>query len=132
MTPAVLSASTLKGDQVVNREGEKLGSLKDLMIDLEEGRVAYAVLSRGGIGRLGEKLFAIPWELLTVDGDARQVVLDLSPDVLEDSTGFDPDNWPSFSDREWRRDIDRRFGVEDESFADVTPGDDQATPIEPV
>lgn len=111
MTPEILSSSTLIGDQVVNSEEEKLGTLKEIMIDLTEGRVAYAVLARGGFGGMGEKLFAVPWSMLRVDGDNRRVLLDVDPEVLDDSPGFDPDNWPSFTDEAWRADVDRHFGL---------------------
>ena len=46
--PQVLSASTIIGDKVLNPAGEQLGIIKELMIDLDEGNVAYAVLSFGG------------------------------------------------------------------------------------
>lgn len=109
MTRAILSSSTLTGDQVVDPSGEKLGTLRDIMIDVEAGAVAYAVLTRGGFGGLGEKLFAVPWHLLRLDGDNRRLVLDVDPEVLDDSPGFDPDNWPSFTDEAWRADVDRHF-----------------------
>ncbi|USV58492.1 PRC-barrel domain-containing protein [Aeromonas encheleia] len=44
----VLSASTLSGDDVYDPRGEKLGSIKELMLDIENGKVCYAVLSFGG------------------------------------------------------------------------------------
>lgn len=111
MTPGMLSTSTLSGDQIVDRDGDKLGTLKDLMIDLSDGHVAYAVLARGGFGGMGEKLFAVPWKMLEVDGENRRLVVNISGDVLDDSLGFDPDNWPSFTDEDWRADVDRHFGL---------------------
>lgn len=48
LTRNTLSATTLIGDDVINREGETVGSLKDIMLDLETGHVAYAVVSSGG------------------------------------------------------------------------------------
>ena len=63
----VLSASTLNGDDVYNPKGEKLGSIKELMLDIENGKVCYAVLSFGGFLSLGEKLFAVPWSARPVD-----------------------------------------------------------------
>lgn len=111
MTPVMLSSSTLTGDQVVDREGEKLGTLKDIMLDLSEGKVAYAVLARGGFGGMGEKLFAVPWTMLEVDGENKRLLLDASSEMLDDSPGFDPDNWPSFSDEAWRAGVDRHFGL---------------------
>ncbi|HSJ28813.1 MAG TPA: PRC-barrel domain-containing protein [Acidimicrobiia bacterium] len=109
--PRVLSTSTLTGDDVVNREEAKLGNLKDLMIDLDHGRIAYAVLSRGGLAGLGEKLFAVPWVLFEVDGDSHRLILDLSEDVLDNSPGFDPDHWPSFGDREWATQVHEHYGL---------------------
>jgi sporulation protein YlmC with PRC-barrel domain len=112
MTPTVLSASTLEGDDVVNPGGEKLGKLKELMIDITTGSVGYAVLSRGGVMGMGEKLFAIPWSIMTVDGDNEQIVLDVTEDFLDTAPGFDPDNWPEFSSPTWGEDIHRHYGVE--------------------
>lgn len=111
MKPAILSSSTLTGDEVVDTSGDKLGTLKDIMIEIEGGTVAYAVLARGGFGGMGVKLFAVPWRMLQVDGDNRRLVLDVDPEVLDDSPGFDPDNWPSFTDEAWRADVDRHFGL---------------------
>lgn len=110
MTPTILSSSSLTGDDIVNSAGEDLGELKDLMIDIGSGDIAYAVMSRGGFAGVGEKLFAVPWELFTVDGDNKRLVLDVSEDVLEDSTGFDPDNWPTL-DEVWHEGIHEHFGV---------------------
>jgi PRC-barrel domain len=58
----VLSASTLSQDSVRNRMNEDVGSIKEIMLDVPSGRVAYAVLSVGGFLGIGDRLFAIPWE----------------------------------------------------------------------
>ena len=92
--PHVLSASTLIGDKVLNTAGEHLGNIKELMIDLDGGLIAYAVLSFGGFLGMGDKLFAIPWEALTVDTDNHSVILDVDKEVLKNAPGFDKDNWP--------------------------------------
>jgi len=63
--PQVMAADTLEGDSVVNRQGEKLGEIRDIMIDVPSGRVGYAVLSSGGFLGMGDKLFAIPWNAFT-------------------------------------------------------------------
>jgi sporulation protein YlmC with PRC-barrel domain len=97
----VLSASTLKGDDVVNRSGEDLGKIEDLMIDLDRGRVAYAVLSFGGFLGMGDKLFAIPWEALTIDTASKRFVLNISKELLERAPGFDKNNWPDMADPAW-------------------------------
>ena len=60
----VISASKLSGGAVKNADGEKLGDIKEIMIDTQTGRVAYAVLGFGGFLGVGDKLFAIPWSAL--------------------------------------------------------------------
>ena len=50
---SILAADTLTGDKVVNRQKEDLGTIEHLMIDVEKGRVAYAVLSFGGLLGMG-------------------------------------------------------------------------------
>ena len=59
--PEVMGASTLSGDSVVDRNGDSLGEIKEIMVDVPTGRVAYAVLSFGGFLGMGDKLFAVPW-----------------------------------------------------------------------
>ena len=98
--PQFLSASTIKGDKVVNRAGEDLGKIEELMIDLEDGRVAYAVLSFGGFLGMGNKLFAIPWKALSLRPNEHSFLLNVDKEVLEKAEGFDKDNWPT-TNREW-------------------------------
>jgi sporulation protein YlmC with PRC-barrel domain len=104
-TRQTLSASSLIGDTVRNGAGEKLGEAKELMIDLPTGRIAYAVLSFGGFLGVGDKLFAVPWSALALDEENRQLVLDVSKEVLEAAPGFDKNNWPDMADPVWGRSI---------------------------
>src|SRR6266496_2533332 len=99
--PRVLSASTLKNEKVVNRAGENLGNMEDYMIDLATGRIAYCVLSFGGFLGMGDKLFAVPWNALTLDIENKCFILDASKEYLKNAPGFDKDNWPDMTDREW-------------------------------
>ena len=89
--PRVLSASTLAGDPVSNSEGEKLGKIEDFMIDLDSGRIAYAVLSFGGFLGVADKLFAIPWEALRLDTESHEFVLNVNKRALQNAPGFDKD-----------------------------------------
>ena len=92
--PLFLTARTINGDKVINTAKEHLGKIEDLMIDLENGRVAYAVLSFGGFLGLGNKLFAVPWEALSVRPHEHAFVLNVSKEILEKTEGFDKDDWP--------------------------------------
>jgi len=110
--PHVLSASTMIGTKIVNPAGEELGNLKDLMIDLDEGQVNYAVLSFGGFLGLGDKLFAIPWDALTINPEDNTFILDMNKDQLKDAPGFDKDHWPDEAQYQagWLLDIYDYYG----------------------
>ena len=101
----VLSASTLSGDDVYDPRGEKLGSIKELMLDIENGKVCYAVLSFGGFLCLGEKLFAVPWSALKVDTENKRVIMDTTEERMKNAPGFDSDHWPNMADTSWEKSI---------------------------
>jgi sporulation protein YlmC with PRC-barrel domain len=106
----VLSASTLAGDTVKNSVGQDLGKIDEIMIDIPTGRVAYAVLSFGGFLRMGNKLFAVPWDVLQIDEDQKCFILDVTKSLLENAPGFDKDDWPDMAEESWGRHIYSYYG----------------------
>jgi sporulation protein YlmC with PRC-barrel domain len=94
----ICSAARLKGDRVRNAAGENLGTIKEIAINLLSGRVAYAVLSFGGVFGIGEKLFTVPWDAVRIDEEEHEFILDMKRQTLEDAPGLDRHNWPSASD----------------------------------
>jgi hypothetical protein len=100
--PALLmSCTTPEGETVVNRSDEELGELAHLVVDVCSGKVAYAVLVRGGVFGLGERLHAVPWEAIELDPERRRYVLDVEKERLEAAPGFDDDHWPAMTDADW-------------------------------
>jgi sporulation protein YlmC with PRC-barrel domain len=110
--PQVLSASTLKGDKVRNSAGEDLGNIEEFMIDLESGRIAYAVLSFGGFLGVGSKLFAVPWPAMALDTDKHEFVLNVDKALLKNAPGFDKDHWPDMADRAWGSQVYKYYGID--------------------
>lgn len=98
MKPRILSAHSLMADRVRNTEGEHIGDLKELMIDIDTGRISYAVVAFGGLLGIGDKYFAMPWSMLKVDTDNKEIVADVSKESLENAPGFDKSDWPSGPD----------------------------------
>ena len=101
----VISASTLIGNDVFNHKGEDLGNLKDIMLDTHSGEVCYAVLSFGGFLGMGDKLFAVPWNALTLDTANKRFVLDVELERFKNAPGFDKDQWPNMAEDSWAQSI---------------------------
>jgi sporulation protein YlmC with PRC-barrel domain len=99
--PKVLAASTLKGNLVKNLDGEVLGTIEEFMIDLDNGKLAYCVLSFGGIPGAGDKLFAIPFSAMRLDTRDHTFTLDIPKERLASAPGFGKDQWPDMTDRAW-------------------------------
>ncbi|WP_139826145.1 PRC-barrel domain-containing protein [Derxia lacustris] len=109
--PRLMGADTLLGNDVYSPTDEKLGDIKEIMLDVPGGRIAYAVLSFGGFLTIGEKLFAVPWSALTLDTSAKCFRLDADKERLKDAPGFDKDHWPSMADSTWAGEVDRFYNA---------------------
>ncbi|MCA9513883.1 MAG: PRC-barrel domain-containing protein [Myxococcales bacterium] len=108
----LLSASTLTGDKVLDGKGEKIGKIDELMVDLNRGTIAYAVVSVGGFLGLGDKLFAVPFSAFTIDTDKHAAVLpSATKEVFEKAKGFDKDHWPQINDPEWGKHVHDVWGA---------------------
>ena len=105
-----MSVTSLTGDKVINARDEDLGKVEDIMLDVENGQVAYAVLSFGGFLGMGNKLFAIPWKVMRLDEARKCFVLDVDKETLKNAPGFDKDNWPDLSNQEYARSIHTHWG----------------------
>ena len=106
-----LSATSLNGTNVVNFQGKDIGHIEDMMIDLNTGRILYAVLSFGGILGIGNKLFAVPFESFSIDQKDEKFILDIDKDRLEDAPGFNKDNWPIHSDTTFQTEVYSYYNV---------------------
>jgi sporulation protein YlmC with PRC-barrel domain len=109
--PELMGAKTLIGDHVHNLQNEHLGEIKEFMLDTRTGKVAYAVLSSGGMLSLGEKLFAVPFEALTLDTANKRLTMDVPKERIENAPGFDTDHWPDMADPQWAEELHGYYGT---------------------
>ena len=109
----VSRVSKIIGTTVKDTSGEKLGDVKELVINPDTGRVVYAVVSYGGIMGMGDKLFAIPLRALTWIVDKEYYTLDLDKETLKNAPGFDKNQWPDSASK-WdqrRQEIEQFYHV---------------------
>ncbi len=109
--PELMGADTLLGNDVYNNADEDLGDIKEFMIDMATGKVAYAVLSFGGILGMGDKLFAVPWAALKLDTVNKRFTLDVTKEAMKDAPGFDKDKWPRMADATWAQGLHSFYGT---------------------
>jgi sporulation protein YlmC with PRC-barrel domain len=122
--PELMGADTLIGEDVYNHKEEKLGDIKEIMLDMRTGKVAYAVLSFGGFMGMADKLFAVPWNALRLDTSNYRFVLNVEKDMLKNAPGFDKDDWPDMADTTWMSQIHSYYGIGTQSTTTPTSAQD--------
>lgn len=108
--PEIMATDTLEGDRVLTTDDEDVGHVKDVMLDVRSGRIAYAVLASGGILGVGQTLRAIPWNALTLDTTRKCFVLSATAERVRNAPGFDKDHWPSMADPQWATPLHEYYG----------------------
>ncbi|MFW6092708.1 MAG: PRC-barrel domain-containing protein [Pseudomonadota bacterium] len=88
----VKKASELMGKTVRDDQGEELGEIDDFALDMEQGKLAYVVLSTGGMFQ--EKLVGIPASALQSDPQTEEFIASVSQQELEQAQELPEDNWP--------------------------------------
>jgi len=99
----LIAADKVKGTNVYDQAGDKLGSVDDIMIDKVSGRAIYAVMSFGGFLGMGENYYPLPWATLKYDTLKGGYVVNLDRRQLEGAPYYNRG-----SDFEWTPDYGRR------------------------
>ena len=106
-TDGLIASDKVEGTAVYNREGERLGTVYNFMVDKVSGQVAYAVMSFGGFLGLGESYHPLPWSLLTYNTKLGGYVVDLDKDRLQDAPSYAGEG-PAW-DRTYGKSIDKYY-----------------------
>ena len=110
-TDRLIASNKVEGTAVYNRQGERLGSVYNFMVDKRSGQVEYAVLSFGGFLGIGEDYYPLPWKALTYDTALGGYVVDLDKDRLRNAPNHAASDNPDWRDPDYGRRIDDYYGV---------------------
>ena len=106
----LIAAERVNGTDVYNLQGDKLGTVEDIMIDKVSGRAIYAVMSFGGFLGIGEKHHPLPWSTLKYDERQGGYVVGLDKKILEGAPTFDHSEEFSWTP-DYGRQVDKYYGV---------------------
>lgn len=83
MKPETRRASMIFDGLVRNGRGEQLGRIEDLVLDLEDGRIEYALLALDERGSAGaRRVVTVPWSSLHKEDSGQSFVLEVSRGTL--------------------------------------------------
>jgi sporulation protein YlmC with PRC-barrel domain len=98
--------------QVKSPQGEDLGKIEEIIIDMEVGRVAYAILSFGGFLGVGNKWVPVPWDALALHPDEKVLVLNIDKEKIQKAPNFEPATLPDLANRQWGAVIHSYYGYQ--------------------
>jgi sporulation protein YlmC with PRC-barrel domain len=106
----ILTATSIIGDGIENLQGEHLGKIKDIMLDIHQGHIIYIVIQYGGFLGIGEKLFAIPVQAIELDQVKQKFILDIDKELFEKAPGFDQHHWPATNSHDYFQGVGSFWG----------------------
>lgn len=103
-----IRASKVKGTNVYNTAGDKIGHVEDVILDKQSNRILFAALGFGGLLGMGEKYAPVPWSMLDYDEDKNGYVVPISEEQIKKSPAYelkdltkDDANYGEISDRSY-------------------------------
>jgi len=112
-TVDLIASNKVEGTAVYDRNGDRLGTIYNFMVDKVNGQVEYAVLSFGGLFGLGSDYYPLPWDRLTYDDELGGYQIDLVKEDLEEAPRYSADQEPAYN-RDFNERIDTFY---DRDFA---------------
>jgi len=105
----LISAERVQGTPVFDRGGEKVGHIEDVMLDKKSGKVAYAIMSHGGILGAGERFNPIPWPMLYYDVEKGGYVVSVDKAQMEGAPTLDQTQ--IYGDDAWQEVVHSHYGA---------------------
>lgn len=84
---------------VWNQNGEEIGEVKDMVIDVDNAKISYVIVGTGGFLSVGEKEVVVPWDMLQIQSGAGSAT-----GGQENAFIFqgDTDAFNNFPDMDWK------------------------------
>jgi hypothetical protein len=86
---ALAGADTIVGAAIHDRQGQQIGDVRSVVLDVPQGAIAYAVVGIGGFLGVGERNVAVPWDRLEPSAQPNAFILDVDRQTLERAPPLD-------------------------------------------
>ncbi|MBA3477819.1 MAG: PRC-barrel domain-containing protein [Lautropia sp.] len=108
-SPRLISSSKVQGTEVYGASGDHVGEIDHLMIERVSGRVAYAVMSFGGILGMGKAFYPIPWNALKYDTALDGYRTDVTRDQVESAPAYTGGETFDWSNEDWNSRVHEHY-----------------------
>lgn len=102
-TSRLIASNKVEGTAVYGRDGRRLGSIYNFMVDKRAGKVEYAVMTYGGFLGMGTRYYPLPWDILSYDTRLGGYRVEMVERDLERAPSFGRHDEPEFDTSYGRR-----------------------------
>lgn len=92
---------------IATPEGREIGEVKDFILNLDAGRIAYVIGAFNQSAQFRNKLFVIPWGIVKLDSEQTMFTLVGDGAALEGAPNFSPTAWPDRPLSQWTSIVDK-------------------------
>lgn len=97
-------ASQLMQFNLVGQTNQNIGTVEDIVVNMQDATVTYVAINFSGALGTGEKVFAVPYDEVWYNLNRQTVTIyNLNQQAMEQNSGIDPQNWPETADTSWNR-----------------------------
>jgi sporulation protein YlmC with PRC-barrel domain len=80
---SAITARKVLNTPVYDTSGQRIGELKDVVLEKTTNNIMFAVVGFGGFLGMGEKFHPVPWSSLDYDSNLMGYVVNLTKDQIE-------------------------------------------------
>jgi hypothetical protein len=99
----LIGSDKVEGTNVYRSNGDKIGQIERIMLEKTTGKVAYAVMSFGGILGMGHDHYPIPWSRLTYNTRLGGYEVNIGDSDLKGAPKYDPNKEWTWSAEQGRK-----------------------------
>lgn len=96
----LIESDRVEGANVYGADGQRIGTVRRLMLEKVSGRVAYAVIAAGGSQDPGSRDYTLPWGKLTYDTGLGGYRTDVTESSMQEAPSFAPGEEHDWSSRD--------------------------------
>lgn len=100
----------LIGMKVESSSNQALGKISNVVVDLPTGRIMYAVLEPDSSLNLGNNLYPLPSDALTLSSDQKHLVSGIDQQKLASAPHFEKNTWPNLTDASFASQVYQYYG----------------------
>jgi sporulation protein YlmC with PRC-barrel domain len=115
-------ANQLIGMKVVDRDGQKIGHVKDLVLDLPNGRLVEVIVASGGFLGMSERFVAVPPSSFNPDFSLNQLQAKFDEGQLKNASEFRISSWSDSTQKSSVLDSYQAFGAQPYFVSSQTQG----------